>query len=159
MNDNTQKVVEDLVSFLQSKGHKCAIVGSQVFARAGMLDREPNDWDVAIPFCAHQEAIAFLEERGWKNNPNDERVYYGVSLLGFLKKEGCPSSIDLVRANLKDLCGLYISLKNAVSFGLKSSVSKRFEIFRLATKFKEIEEMGLISEKSMEYARRRFARD
>ncbi len=158
MNDNTQKVVEDLVSFLQTKGHKCAIVGSQVFARAGMLDREPNDWDIAIPFCAHQEAIAFLEERGWKNNPDDERVYYGVALLGFLKKEGCPS-IDLVMADLKDLCGLYISLENAVNFGLKSSVSKRFEILRLATKFKKIEDMGFISKKSMAFARRRFARD
>ncbi len=158
MSNDAQKTVEDLVSFLQSKGHKCAIVGSRVLAKAGVLDREPNDWDIGLPFCVHKEAIAFLEERGWKNNPDDERVYYGVSLLGFLKKEGYPS-IDLVRANIKDSCGLYISLKDAVSFGLKSGVSKRFEMLRLATKFKEIEEMGLISKKSMEFAKRRFAGD
>ena len=160
MQNEAQENVENLVNFLQEQGHMACIVGSRVLARAEVLDREPNDWDVAIPFVAHKEAIKFLENRGWTNNPDDERMYYGVSLLGFLKKDGYPS-IDLVSSDLTyDLIdGLYIKLKNAVSFAIKhGGAMKKLEILEIAIKFPQIEELGAISRESMAYARRRIAR-
>ena len=155
-----QKEIEELISHLQGKGYDACIIGSRVLSRAGLLGRKPNDWDVGLPFEAHKEAIAFLERKGWKNNPDDDRIYYGVSLLGLLHKKDCLDcpSIDLVRADFKknQIDGLYINCISAIKFAIRwGGVLKKKEIMGIALRNPGV--ASILGEKIMEYARKKRA--